>query len=318
MPEPFALPWAQRLLCDNRTVPSGVASEEYESTLRLFGPQEPHSGIAAFWERAVLPLLDAASPRVIVEIGTLRGETTELLCALTAKTQGVVHSIDPSPGPEFDADALTARFGEGFVFHRRLSLEALGSIERMDAVLVDGDHNWYTVYNELKLLEARAAKDRHPFPLTLLHDTEWPYGRRDLYYDPETIPDDARHPYRQGGLVPGRKLVSKNLGFMTKAPTAVEENTPRNGVRTAVEDFLAECPLDLIARHLPGFSGLSIIVPAERLGKNDALRRVLDDFDSAEWLREHCKRLEAARVYFQAQASRLRRELGESRAAAAS
>jgi hypothetical protein len=299
-------------------VPSGAASEEYESTLRLLGVEEPHTGIIAFWERAVRPLLDAASPRVVVEIGTLNGQTTERLCELAAQTDGVAHSIDPSPGPDFDPDALAARFGDRFVFHRRLSLEALGGIGAIDAVLIDGDHNWYTVYNELKILEQRAAQDSHPFALTILHDVGWPYGRRDLYYDPDVIPEDARHPFRQAGIVPGRKRLSDNLGFRTKAPTAVEENTPRNGVRTAVEDFLAETSLELTVRDLPGFSGLSILVPPERLDGNEALRHTLEGLYTPDWLLEHCRRLEAARIYFMAQLSRIRWELREGRASAQS
>ena len=34
----------------------------------------------------------------------------------------------------------------------------------------------------------------------MLHDIGWPYGRRDLYYDPETIPDSYTRPYEKKGV----------------------------------------------------------------------------------------------------------------------
>ena len=75
----------------------------------------------------------------------------------------------------------------------------------MDAALIDGDHNWYTVYNELRLL-ARGA----PGPparrcrVLILHDVGWPYGRRDLYYDARArSPTEFRQPYAPGGMQPG-------------------------------------------------------------------------------------------------------------------
>ena len=59
-----------------------------------------------------------------------------------------------------------------------MSLDELPRLEKMDAVIIDGDHNWYSVYNELKLL-ARQVEKGGPFPLSFVHDVGWPYGRRD-------------------------------------------------------------------------------------------------------------------------------------------
>ncbi len=44
-----------------------------------------------------------------------------------------------------------------------------------------------------------------PLPVLILHDVGWPYGRRDLYYTPETIPEEFRQPYEQAGMLPGHK-----------------------------------------------------------------------------------------------------------------
>ena len=73
----------------------------------------------------------------------------------------------------------------------------------MDAALIDGDHNWYTVYHELRLLHEVARAAGEPLPLLILHDVGWPYGRRDLYYGPEQIPEEFRQPYAQQGMLKG-------------------------------------------------------------------------------------------------------------------
>ena len=40
----------------------------------------------------------------------------------------------------------------------------------MDAALTDGDHNWYTVINELRLLREVARAHDAPLPVLILHD----------------------------------------------------------------------------------------------------------------------------------------------------
>ena len=70
-------------------------------------------------------------------------------------------------------------------------------------VLIDGDHNWYTVLSELETIERLCDERGQGFPLVLLHDIGWPYGRRDLYYDPASIPEEHRKPYDKKGMLPG-------------------------------------------------------------------------------------------------------------------
>ncbi len=78
-------------------------------------------------------------------------------------------------------------------------------MDDVDAALIDGDHNWYTVINEVRMLADKSEAQGHEFPLTLLHDVGWPYGRRDQYCDPDAIPDEYRQPIHSGGLWPGEE-----------------------------------------------------------------------------------------------------------------
>jgi hypothetical protein len=237
------------------------------------------------------PLIEVARPRTIVEIGVRAGGTTSLLLEYAATHDAVVHGIDPVPDPAIDD--LSRRSAGRLVMHWALSLEALPEIDAVDCALVDGDHNWYTVLNELRLLAVAAGGGR-AFPLTFVHDVSWPYGRRDLYYAPETIPAEHRQPARRAGVVPSRAELSDDAGLNRTSCHAVEQGTPRNGVLTAVEDFISESEAPLRLEQVIGFSGLGILVGEEQLAADDRLRAALAALDTPDFLRDQCRRLEAA------------------------
>jgi len=221
-----------------------------------------------FWDSAVWPLLDVFSPRRIVEVGAASGNQTRKLVSWAVAHDATVHVVDPEPA--FDVDAYAQASTGHFVLHRELSLRALPVIGPVDLVLLDGDHNWYTVVNELRTIEQIHAD----WPLVMAHDVGWPYGRRDMYYDPTTIPLAFRHVHRKAGL---RRLHSvlvddgKNAAFFH----AEHEGGFRNGVLTAIEDFIEGSRLDLVFLAQPGPAGLGIIVSAAGLKQNPKLRSVL-------------------------------------------
>jgi hypothetical protein len=266
--------------------------------------------LVVFWESVVEPLLEASSPRVIVEVGVARGATTVKLLELSSRTGCTVHAIDPAPQPSFDVDLLQRQHGDRFVFHKKLSLEVLPRLAGVDAALIDGDHNWFTVYRELKALEAQAEVAGGEPPLTMIHDIGWPYGRRDGYYDPDTIPPEYRQPHRKAGIVRHRSELAENGGVNPRLDNATTEGTPRNGVRTAIEDFLAtsECPY--VFRSVVGFNGLGILVSHRRLEESGDLQRRLEELDSPTWLHAQCERLEEARLDLQARLKPLLRKTG--------
>jgi len=248
-----------------------------------------------FWEPVVRPVLEAASPRVVVEVGARVGQTTERLLDLASERDFELHVIDPATGPGFDPDALKGQHGGRFNFHSRMSLDQLPLIDEIDAVILDGDHNWYTVYNELKILRGQVERGR-PYPLTFVHDIGWPYGRRDLYYDPDTIPAEHRQPYAKAGITLGNGELSGTEGLNVRLYHATTEGAAHSGVRTAVEDFLSEADLPIRFLVVDGFHGLGILAWEPAVAANPTLGAALDRLESAEWLREHCRRLEEARV----------------------
>jgi hypothetical protein len=123
--------------------------------------------------------------------------------------------------------------------------------------LVDGDHNHWTVLHELRAI----FPEESPPPVAILHDVGWPCARRDQYYAPDALPPEAVHPYDyRKGRVPGlAELVDGgSFGGAGEFAVALEEGGPRNGVLTAVEDFLAERE-GLVYVHVPAVFGLGIV-----------------------------------------------------------
>jgi hypothetical protein len=202
--------------------------------------------------------LDVAGSANIVEIGAEFGGTTPLLAARAEAHGGRLTSIDPTPKPEFLAwVAENAHV-------RHIAAPSLDAIERcqdVDAWFVDGDHNWYTVFHELKAIDAACRRDGKPM-LVFLHDMAWPCARRDFYYAPERIPAEFRHPYDyDGGTVPGRGDLLPGRGFrgMGQFAWATHEGGPRNGVLTAIEDFMAQAGRELAFAQIPAVFGLGIL-----------------------------------------------------------
>jgi hypothetical protein len=192
----------------------------------------------------MIPCLEAAEARSVLEVGAYAGDLTGLLVDW-AEQQGdtAVSAIDPSPQPELEELA-----------EKRPMLE-LKYVPLADAVIIDGDHNYYTVYQELKLVAERASGS--DLPLLMFHDVCWPHGRRDDYFDPEQIPEEYRQPYVEGaGVFPGEPGI--RFGGLPYRHAAAREGGPRNGVLTAIEDFVNERE-GLKLAVIPAFFGFGIV-----------------------------------------------------------
>lgn len=257
--------------------------------------------MSRFWEAVLRDIAEAARARRLLEIGVATGLMTAKVLDYCAESDAVLYAIDPHP--QVDMDEWQDRHGQRLVFHRALSLDVLGDIHDIDVALIDGDHNWFTVFHELKLIEKTALGDGTAPPLIALHDVDWPYGRRDLYYDPQTIPEAYRHPYRKLGLVPGKDEPVVD-GVNWDLHNAITENSPRNGVRTAIEDFASQSQLDWQLSFVPGFHGLGIAVTGERLARNASLRDAVDSVHTAQFLDGWTREVELARIDAEVEANR--------------
>ncbi|MCW2986678.1 MAG: hypothetical protein JWR63_4248 [Conexibacter sp.] len=214
--------------------------------------------LAAF-DPVIEGALDVVGSRRIVEIGAEGALFSSWLADYAAAHDGDVRCIDPAP-----SDALRdlgARHA-GVELIERYSPEVLSELQDADTYFIDGDHNWWTVIGELRAIRDRLTAPAAP-AIAILHDVHWPCARRDQYYDPQRVPDEARQPYTyEGGIAPGEDGIAPH-GFRGAGVFAVAEHEggPRNGVLTAVDDFRAETP-GLIFRLVPCVFGLGFLYSA--------------------------------------------------------
>jgi hypothetical protein len=212
----------------------------------------------------ILHLLDLADAQTVVEIGAEFGGMTQPLADYCERRRGALIAIDPAPAPEFTAWVT----GRPHVRHiARPSLDVIGDLADIDAWVIDGDHNYYTVFHELCLADRSAGRDGRPL-LAVLHDVGWPCARRDMYYAPDRIPCEFRQPCSHDAGVtlddPGYRL---HRGFRGAGQFAwaLQAGGARNGVLTAIEDFCHQAETDgrrLLYAHIPAVFGLGVLFDA--------------------------------------------------------
>jgi hypothetical protein len=212
----------------------------------------------------ILGCIERAGARRIVEIGAEFGGMSQLLADHCAKTDGRLTSIDPAPKAEFVEWAAACPQ----VTHvASTSLAAIPALSEVDAWMIDGDHNYYTVLNELLLADEASRRDGKPL-LAILHDTDWPCARRDMYYAPETIPAEHRHPHSyDAGVTLDNDgcLLNRGMRGAGAFAWALRAGGPKNGVLTAIEDFLARAQTgdrELLYAHIPAVFGLGVLFDA--------------------------------------------------------
>ena len=204
----------------------------------------------------VLPILGTAGARSVIEIGAYTGDLTRELLDWAAEDGVRITAIEPKPPPALEE---LARDHPELELVAEPSHDALRHLPISDAVIIDSDHNYYTLSGELRLIAERAPD--HDLPLLLFHDVGWPNARRDIYYAPERIPEHERQPMVRGAsLFPGEPGVV-DAGLPTWW-VAEREGGPRNGVLTAIEDFVADRD-GLRLAIVPLFWGLGILWRAD-------------------------------------------------------
>jgi len=229
----------------------------------------------------ILPCLDIAGARTVVEVGAEEGTFTRRLVAWAEKRDATVYCVEPAPPP-----ALREMCGASGAVElvEQLSPRALEELGRADVYVVDGDHNHYTVSRELEAIEAKSVSGGLD-ALVLLQDIGWPWGRRDLYYAPDTLPHDAVHPhtYEHGVTLDVSGVADGGFRGEGEFAVALEEGGPANGVLTAVEDFM-ESRDELVLSQVPSVFGLGVLYPVSAPYR-EAIAGFLAPFDDNPLLR---------------------------------
>jgi hypothetical protein len=249
-----------------------------------------------FWRRYIKPLIETVQPARILEIGADAGWNTRNILEYCQYHHAFLDVVDPAPKPSLH-DVLRQYRSDNYHYYPLKSVAVIPQLDTPDIALIDGDHNWATVYRELHLLQANAAASGSLPPIVLSHDVAWPYARRDMYYNPADLDASEKHPYAYRGMLPGVNELVEH-GMNGSLANAMHEGGPRNGVLTAIEDYIASCDIDYTFRTLPFFNGLGILVPAQRM--TPALQQLIDGFFTAESLLQTCIDMENDSMHMRA------------------
>ena len=240
-----------------------------------------------FWKDYTAPLIETLQPRRLLEIGAEFGWNTCHVLEFCRRTGAHLDVIDTVPLQSL-RDTL-APYGEAEVtLHVTKSVDVVGGLGPYDFVLLDGDHNWRTVYSELTLLYGAADRAGVAPPVVVAHDCAWPYARRDMYYNPDDWREVERQAYAYRGVRPGEpELVDRGLN--ARFANALVEGGPENGVLTAIEDFVAS--RGRVSLHvLPFYNGLGILVPDSR--RTPEVEALIARFFGPQMMLNRCRALE--------------------------
>ncbi len=194
-------------------------------------------------------------PKNIVEIGSEYGGSTKVLLDYAKNNGAHVYIIDPFP--YVDLAIVLKEFDGHYTHIKELSLDVLPKLKDIDMCFIDGDHNYYTVFNELNCLIPR-----NPGIWIFLHDVKWPCRYRDMYYNPDTIPTEHLKDFNYSNSINENNEIDKRGGFtgVGKFAFANQYGGKNNGVKKAIDNFLLENS-DYYYNEIEPVMGLGLIVP---------------------------------------------------------
>jgi predicted O-methyltransferase YrrM len=264
--------------------------------------------LAEFGE-VIFAALERLRPKSILEIGSETGVFSERLLDHCAKTDAQLIVVEPFPAEALiqvalATDTLHLVAGKSLDYLRQCGCTS-------EVVLIDGDHNYFTVANELALID-RSWNEHGVSGAIFLHDVGFPCGRRDSYYDPRDIPDEARHPHRfdRGVTTGAEKLIVGGFRGEGAFAWAEPHGGPANGVLTAVEDFVAT-HVGYVYRSIDAVFGLGVLTK-EGSSADRAISEIFAPYDNAL-----VRRLEQNRLELYLRVIALQDELAAIRAASA-
>lgn len=214
------------------------------------------------FQSIIMQTLKLISAKKIVEIGVGRGILTEKLLYLAESQNGHLTCIDLYSWDEEKVDQLI-QSSSNATFFKDLSLNVLPTLKAADAYIINGDHNYFTVLNELKQTW-KLCQDAGKDFFAIVHGTCWPFARRDAYNNPGMLPQDAVHPHTwKEGVVPEYDATLPDGYRIETFAFASHEGGEHNGVLTAVWDFVEDKKGVLQTVNIPAFFGLQFIYSKE-------------------------------------------------------
>lgn len=188
------------------------------------------------YELNIIPILNRFNVKKVLLIGLSNETILNKLLTYYIKNDEMLYTIDNEINAE-DLINNKNNYQENIKHFKGQSLNILPYLKNFDAILINNDPNWYTVYNELNLIKKNNLK----FPLVFICNNKYPHKRRDSYINPNNIPDEYKHEcYNKLPIKYEEDNKIKHAMIEDGFCHAIYEETPKNGVLTAIEDFLNE------------------------------------------------------------------------------
>ena len=131
-----------------------------------------------------------------------------------------------------------------------IALNILPTLNDYEAIFINDDPNWYTIFNELNIIK----KNNKEFPLVFICNNIFPHKKRDSYKNPDVIPDEFKNEFSR------QLFLSDDIKIKDNFYHAIKENTPKNGVLTAIDDFL-EINKSIGIMDIKFIDGITILYP---------------------------------------------------------
>lgn len=149
------------------------------------------------------------------------------------------------------------------------TLNVLSDLNGYDAIFLDDDPNWYTTYTELNIIK----QNNNDFPLVFICNNVFPHKYRDSYSNPEIIPNEFKHEFSK------ELFLDNNIKIRDGYYHAIEENTDKNGVLAAINDFLAENS-SIGIMNIKFLNGIMILYPKNSISqiRLSALSEEIDNY----------------------------------------
>ena len=185
-------------------------------------------------DEIILGLVTRCQPTSVLEIGSEHGGFSQSLYQRCKAIGASLDTIEPFPAPAVQELAKTADDFHLFVDRSLPHLMERGC--RSQFVVIDGDHNWFTVYNELTLI-AKSWAEWGTSGCIVLHDVPSDTGNIDH------IVVASRGVY-----------VVETKSFRKPPPSGNKQNEAAYQVRfdgstLMFPDFMTRKPVEQVLRH---------------------------------------------------------------------
>lgn len=255
----FVSVWASIVIEMDGDYLSPVFGERTAEEQVFLREADGRTGFSLFWLDVSRPLLELIGARRLLEVGAAEGQQTRWLLEYCGRNGGELTVIEPAAGAALQNVLEGAGSAQWLRERSHVALPKLTVLP--DAVFLEGDLNYAAALHDLREVLSLSKRLHGSWPLIFVSALSWPYARRDMYYDPARLPRQRRHTWARRGLSPWSASQAAG-GVNAPFANAVREGGARNGVLTAVEDFIRETPGELRLWRLPMNFGFGILYPA--------------------------------------------------------